>query len=180
MNEIHPHLFLQFGSGVAIQCNFDLIFSIITTKYNFIFCSPDSIMSIYVSELLLSTSGKSTAMAIPGIGKKLQDLGDRVTVTNIDNYSNADCGLLASDKFCEIFVCNSVNYYCGRNERHLNIEQQHLTLYLGKILKYANANERNGKSFGNVLTLKNEQIVNTISPWIWNVPHLTEYQQSRN
>ena len=74
--------------------------------------------------------------------------------------------------FCEIFVCNdthSVIYYCGRNDSHLNIEQQHLTLHLGKILKYANANERNGESFGNVITLENEQIVNTISQWIWIV-----------
>ena len=118
----------------------------------------------------MSTSGKSTALAIPAISKKLQDLGDRVTATNVDNYSNADSGLLASDQFCEIFLCNdthSVNYYCGRNKRHLNIKQQHLTLHLGKILKYAN--ERNGKSVGNVITLKNDQIVNTISQWIWNV-----------
>ena len=132
---------------------------------------------MYGSKLLLSTSGKSTAMAIPAVGKKLQDLGDHVTSINIDNYSNADSGVPASDKFCEIFVCNDthgVNYYCGRNDSHLNIEQQQLTLHLGKILKYANANERNGKSFGNVITLKNEQIVNTMSQWIWNAAHLTE------
>ena len=46
------------------------------------------------------------------------------------NCSNADSGLLASAKFCEIFVrinTHSVNYDCGINECHLNI-QQHLTL----------------------------------------------------
>ena len=53
---------------------------------------------MYVSELVLSTSGKSTAMTILAIGKKLQDLGDRVTSTNTDSYSNADSGLPASDK----------------------------------------------------------------------------------
>ena len=63
-----------------------------------------------VTELLLLNSGKSTPMPIVTIGKKLQDLGDRlhITATEMDNYANANSGLLVSDKFCEIyvFVCN--------------------------------------------------------------------------
>ena len=54
----------------------------------------------------MSNSSKPTVVSI---GTKLQDLGDRVAATNMDNYSNADSGLRAFDKFCEIFVCNDTH-----------------------------------------------------------------------
>ena len=134
----------------------------------------NSMKYIFVTGSMLSNSGKATTMA--SIGKKLQDLGHRVTAIKVDNYLNVDCGLLAPDKFGEVFVFNDgteCHYDCGIYERYLNIEltwQHHLTL--GKILEYVNVNERNGKFFGNVITLKNEQIIDTVCEWIWNVAHL--------
>ena len=129
-------LSVQFGSvALTIQCDFDLILSraaTFTRKYNFTSGSVDSMKYIFVTELILSNSRESTAMTIVSIGKKLQDLGDRVhiTATDMDNYSNANSALLASDKFCEIyiFVCNDrqcLNYNHGISKRHLNIQQQH-------------------------------------------------------
>ena len=102
-------------------------------------------------------------MTIAASGKTLQDLGYRVTPINIDSYLNANCGSLVHND------AQNVNYDCGIHEHYLNIElawQQHLTS--GKILKYVNVNTRNGKSFGIVITLQNEQIVDTISQWISN------------
>ena len=63
---------------------------------------------IFVTEPILSNSDKSTAITIATIGKKLQDLDDRVTGTNTGDYSNEDIdsGSLVCDKFCEIFVCH--------------------------------------------------------------------------
>ena len=46
-------------------------------------------------------TGKSTSMLTAGIGQKLQDLAYRVTASN-RYYLNVNCGLLTSEKFCEI------------------------------------------------------------------------------
>ena len=153
---------------LAMQFDFDLILSkvatlTITRKYNFTISRLDSMKYVFVAKLMyrLSNSSKSTAMTIASIDKKLQDLGDCVAATNMDNCSNADSGKLASAAFVEYWyvITHSVNYDCGINECHLNIEQ-HLTLLLRKILKYTHVNERNGKFFGNVITLNNEQYLN--------------------
>ena len=47
-----------------------------------------------------------------------------------------------------------VSIMIGVNECHLNIDLQHLTLVIAFV------NERNGKSFGNVITSHNEQCLN--------------------
>ena len=39
-----------------------------------------------------------------GIGKKLQEFGHRVTAIEIYGCLTVDCGLLASDKFGQIFI----------------------------------------------------------------------------
>ena len=55
---------------------------------------------------------------------------------------------------------------------------------MGDRLKYVNVNDRNGESFGNLITLKNGQIADKIliSQRIWNVAHLaiTKFSMKNN
>ena len=62
---------------------------------------------------------------LKSISKKSQDLFHRITAIN-RYYLNVDCGLLPSDKCCEIFVLISddgteYHHDCGLNERCLNL-----------------------------------------------------------
>ena len=109
-----------------------------TKNYNFTISrsSRSDSMNIFTTRSMLSNSSKST---IASISKKSEDLIHHVTATN-RYYLNVDCGLLPSDKFCEIFAFNDgteCHHDCGLNERYLNIELtwQHSTS--GKILEYA-------------------------------------------
>ena len=99
--------------------------------------------------------------------KKLpyQDSGHHTTTTKIHNYLCGDCGLLTGDKFGKIFEFNDGTEYhnYGMYECYLK----------GETSEYVNVNEGNGKFFGNVSTLNNEQIIDTMFRHIVNVAHLS-------